>query len=132
MHNTPIFTDHYATLGVPPNATTADIKSAFRKLAKLHHPDKKGPGNQDAAQFHKIRKAHDVLTKPMVRRVYNIKYKAHQKATAAKKTSRAKKTNRAKKPRGKTFPFYYYVLALGRRGSSDYKAAYFRSEAEFM
>ena len=32
-------TDYYATLGVPPDATTAAIKKAYRKLARQHHPD---------------------------------------------------------------------------------------------
>jgi molecular chaperone DnaJ len=34
--------DHYATLGVPPGATTAEIKSAYRALVKQHHPDAGG------------------------------------------------------------------------------------------
>ena len=31
--------DYYATLGVPADATTAQIKKAYRKLARQHHPD---------------------------------------------------------------------------------------------
>ncbi len=34
--------DHYATLGVPPGATTAEIKAAYRTLVKQHHPDAGG------------------------------------------------------------------------------------------
>ncbi len=34
--------DHYATLGVPPGATTAEIKAAYRALVKRHHPDAGG------------------------------------------------------------------------------------------
>ena len=40
--------DHYATLGVPPDATTAQIKKAYRKLARQHHPDT-NPGDPSAA-----------------------------------------------------------------------------------
>ena len=34
--------DHYATLGVPPGATTAEIKAAYRTLVKQHPPDAGG------------------------------------------------------------------------------------------
>jgi molecular chaperone DnaJ len=34
--------DHYATLGVPPGATAAEIKAAYRTLVKQHHPDAGG------------------------------------------------------------------------------------------
>ena len=34
--------DHYATLGVPPGASTAEIKAAYRALVKRHHPDAGG------------------------------------------------------------------------------------------
>jgi DnaJ-class molecular chaperone len=33
------FQDYYTTLGVPRDASEADIKKAFRKLARQHHPD---------------------------------------------------------------------------------------------
>ena len=39
--------DYYEILGVARTATDADLKSAFRKLAMVHHPDK-NPGNAEA------------------------------------------------------------------------------------
>lgn len=47
-------------LGVGSDASPADIKSAYRKLAMKHHPDKGG----DPAEFQKIQEAYDALTKP--------------------------------------------------------------------
>ena len=51
--------DHYETLGVNKDAKADEIKSAFRKLAKEHHPDIPG-GN--AAKFQQIQEAYEVLS----------------------------------------------------------------------
>ena len=51
--------DPYKTLGVKENATAAEIKSAYRKLAKQHHPDLNS-GN--AERFKNISSAYDVLS----------------------------------------------------------------------
>jgi molecular chaperone DnaJ len=53
--------DYYQVLGVPKNATAAEIKKAYRKLAQQHHPDA-NPGNKDAEErFKEISGAYDVL-----------------------------------------------------------------------
>ena len=63
--------DHYATLGVPPDATIAQIKKAYRKLARQHHPDT-NPGDQQAAErFKTITEAYEVLTDPARRKAYD-------------------------------------------------------------
>jgi DnaJ-class molecular chaperone len=47
--------DYYSTLGVWQFATAANIKQAFHKLALLHHPDKKAPGETiDAIEFRRV------------------------------------------------------------------------------
>ena len=55
------FQDYYATLGVPRTATEKEIRTAYRKLAKRHHPDV-NPGKPEAAEkFKEISVAYDLL-----------------------------------------------------------------------
>src|SRR5215475_371322 len=65
------YKDYYETLGVPRTASQADIKKAFRKLAREHHPDKK-PGDKGAeARFKAINEANAVLSDPDKRKKYD-------------------------------------------------------------
>jgi DnaJ-class molecular chaperone len=65
------FKDYYATLGIAKTASDKEIKQAFRKLARKHHPDV-NPGDKAAeAQFKQINEAHEVLSDPAKRRKYD-------------------------------------------------------------
>ncbi len=59
--------DYYKTLGVPRTATTEEIKKAFRKLARTHHPDAGG----DEAKFKEINEAYEVLSDEKKRKLYD-------------------------------------------------------------
>ena len=64
------FKDYYRILGVDRNADEKVIKSAYRKLARKHHPDvAKGPGAAD--KFKEINEAYEVLSDPEKRRRYD-------------------------------------------------------------
>jgi curved DNA-binding protein len=60
-------TDAYQTLGVQRNATEAEIKKAYRKLAGQHHPDKGG----DTAKFQEIQSAYETLSDPVKRQQHD-------------------------------------------------------------
>jgi hypothetical protein len=56
--------DHYKTLQVAPHASTAEIKKAYRILAKQYHPDVVGSDPYAAAIFADIKEAYETLTQP--------------------------------------------------------------------
>lgn len=63
--------DYYEVLGIGKNATDAEIKSAYRKLAKKYHPDL-NPGNKEAEEkFKEVNEANDVLSDPQKRQRYD-------------------------------------------------------------
>lgn len=64
-------TDYYQVLGVSRDADTAEIKKAYRRMARKHHPDV-NPGNADAEQrFKQIQEAYTVLSDQEKRRQYD-------------------------------------------------------------
>src|SRR5580698_5477865 len=54
--------DYYATLGVAREASAEDIKKAYRKLARQHHPDRNPGDKQAEARFKEVQEAYDVLS----------------------------------------------------------------------
>ena len=63
-------TDHYSTLGLPSSASTADIKTAFRRLAAYYHPDRNA--SPDApARFRAVQTAYEVLSDDTKRQAYD-------------------------------------------------------------
>jgi len=63
--------DYYKVLDVPKNATEAEIKKAYRRLAMKFHPDR-NPDDADAEdKFKEAKEAYEVLTEPQKRAVYD-------------------------------------------------------------
>ena len=65
------FKDYYVTLGVARDASTADIKKAFRKLARQYHPDVAKDKKAAEAKFKEINEANEVLSDPEKRKKYD-------------------------------------------------------------
>ena len=63
--------DYYKVLGVPKDATEAEIKKAYRKLAREYHPDANKGNARAEERFKEISEAHDVLGDPKKRKEYD-------------------------------------------------------------
>ena len=63
--------DYYEVLGVAKNASDAELKRAYRKLAKKYHPDV-NPGDKEAeAKFKEATEAYGILSDPDKRKQYD-------------------------------------------------------------
>jgi curved DNA-binding protein len=65
------FKDYYETLGVPRTASADEIKKAFRKLARIHHPDVAKNKAAGEAKFKEINEAYEVLGDAEKRQKYD-------------------------------------------------------------
>jgi molecular chaperone DnaJ len=63
--------DYYKILGVGKNASDAEIKKAYRKLARQYHPDRNSGDKKAEERFKEISQAHDVLSDPDKRKSYD-------------------------------------------------------------
>lgn len=63
--------DPYEVLGVPRDASEADIRAAFRKVAALHHPDKNPDDPHAHARFTEANAAHQILSDPQKRAAWD-------------------------------------------------------------
>lgn len=65
------YKDYYAVLGIPRTASEKEIKKAFRKLAREHHPDVKGGDAAAEKRFKEVNEANAVLSDPDKRALYD-------------------------------------------------------------
>ncbi|CAG5099573.1 Oidioi.mRNA.OKI2018_I69.XSR.g16586.t1.cds [Oikopleura dioica] len=82
--------DYYRTLDVTPEASTAEIKKAYHKMARKFHPDKNKA--KDAHEmFIRIKEAYEVLSDP-------VKRKQFEAARAGPRNSRRHRSTKARRP----------------------------------
>src|SRR6187402_1471169 len=65
------YKDYYEVLGVPRAASDAEIKKAFRKLAREHHPDVAKDKKRAEEKFKEVNEAYEVLRDPAKRKRYD-------------------------------------------------------------
>ena len=65
------YKDYYKILGVAKDADQDEIKKAFRKLARQHHPDANKGDKQSEEKFKEINEANEVLSDPEKRKMYD-------------------------------------------------------------
>jgi curved DNA-binding protein len=79
------YKDYYQILGVPRTASKGDIKKAFRKLARKHHPDVNKGDAAAEQRFKDVSEANEVLSDPEKRKLYDslgANWQAYQRAGA--------------------------------------------------
>ena len=81
--------NYYEILGLKIGAGSLEIKTAFRRLAKLYHPDK-NPAGKD--HFTKILKAYEVLSDPVLKAAYDYKLNYHSALQSAPSKASGTKT----------------------------------------
>jgi curved DNA-binding protein len=98
------FIDYYKILELDKSASEADIKKAYRKLARKYHPDL-NPNDQAAkVKFQQINEAHEVLIDPEKRKKYD-QYGKDWKHSEEFEKSRQQQQNRGGKPGGGGYDF---------------------------
>lgn len=63
--------DYYKLLGIDRDATDRELKKAYRRISKKHHPDKNQGDEKAHQKFVEIANAYEVLVDPELRRIYN-------------------------------------------------------------
>jgi len=131
------FIDYYTILGVAKTASAEDIKKAYRKLARKHHPDL-NPNDASAKQtFQQINEAHEVLSDPEKRKKYDTYGKdwkhaeEYEKAQASRPSSSqgfGQQTSSFDVGEGTDFSEFFSSMFGGGGFSSQSRATKFRGQ----
>ncbi len=80
--------DHYATLGLDRRCTLAQIRAAYRLLAKRHHPDLNPGAAEAVTRSQEINAAHETLSDPARRRAYDRELESRAEPAKAANAAR--------------------------------------------
>ena len=88
MHDLP---DHYATLGLDQRCTAAQIRTAYRLLAKRLHPDVNGHSAEATQRIQDLNAAFEILGDPARRRTYDLERAGHDRPIPSAPSVRIKR-----------------------------------------
>lgn len=97
--------DYYKILNISMNATDAEIKKAFRTLAKKYHPDRNPDDKEALRKFQEVNEAYEILSKEDSRKKYdndraNFKGNNKDENNKSSKNSKAKNDNKKYQDKG--------------------------------
>ena len=92
------FIDYYQVLGVPKTATEKEVKEAYRKLARKHHPDLNPNDPEANKKFQQLNEANEVLSDPEKRKKYDKYGENWQHGEEYEKYQREQQANRRQDP----------------------------------
>jgi curved DNA-binding protein len=126
------FIDYYRILGLPKTASDEDIKKAYRKLARKHHPDL-NPNDEEAnKKFQQINEANEVLSDPEKRKKYDQYGKDWQHAEQFEEARRQQRQSYAQgRPAGGNSDDYDFSEGFGGADFSDFLSSMFGQEGGF-
>lgn len=132
------FVDYYKILGLDKSATDKDIKNAYRKLARKHHPDVNPNDKEAQKKFQQINEANEVLSDPAKRKKYDQYGKdwkhadQYESARSQRNQSRGSQYETYQDFGGGDFSEFFESMfgGGGRRGGSQGNAKYRGQDAQ--
>lgn len=127
------FIDYYKTLGLNKTASTAEIKKAYKKLARKHHPDLNPNDANAKVNFQKINEANSVLSDPEKRKKYDKYGKDWEHADEFEKAKQNQSHNRGSasgfsNQTGSDYSDFFESMFGGQAGGGRSRQVRFRGE----
>lgn len=134
------FIDYYQTLGISKSASAADIKKAYRKLARKYHPDLNPNDAEAHKKFQQINEANEVLTNEESRKKYDAYGENWQHADQYENSNRGRQSQQSQGGYSysdfgggggnEDFSDFFQSMFGGRRSQASFKGQDLRGELQ--